>query len=52
MLEIIKSRRSIHRFTGEKVESLVLNKFIEAGIWAPSGLNTSRGNLLLSAAGK
>jgi nitroreductase len=39
MLDIIKSRRSIRRFTGQEVESTVLNKIIEAGTWAPSGLN-------------
>jgi nitroreductase len=39
MLEIIRKRRSIRRFTGQDVESTVLNTIIEAGTWAPSGLN-------------
>jgi len=39
MLEIIKSRRSIRCFKKQAVESTVLHTIIEAGTWAPSGLN-------------
>jgi nitroreductase len=39
MLEIIKSRRSIRCFKKQAVESAVLHTIIEAGTWAPSGLN-------------
>lgn len=32
-------RRSIREFTGEPVARELLHKIVEAGIWAPSGLN-------------
>ena len=37
--KIIKERRSIRVFTGEKIPHDVLNKIVEAGIWAPTGCN-------------
>ena len=37
--EAIKHRRSIRKFTSKKVEDELLNQIIEAGMWAPSGLN-------------
>ena len=39
MLELIKSRRSIRKFTSQKVDEALLNQIIEGGMWAPSGLN-------------
>lgn len=37
--EFIKTRRSIRKFTDEPVSDEIINMIIEAGIWAPSGLN-------------
>jgi nitroreductase len=39
MLEEIKQRRSIRKFTAEEVDDRALDTIIEAGTWAPSGLN-------------
>ena len=39
MLNLIKSRRSIRKFTTQEIEDEQLNQIIEAGTWAPSGLN-------------
>ena len=39
MLEEIKSRRSIRKFTSAKVDDQTINTIIEMGTWAPSGLN-------------
>lgn len=39
LLDLIKERRSIRVFTGEKVEKEKIEKIIEAGIWAPTGCN-------------
>ena len=39
MLETIKSRRSIRKFTDKTVADDMIARIIEAGIWAPSGLN-------------
>lgn len=39
MLDLIRTRRSIRRFTSEAIEDEQLNRIIEAGIRAPSGLN-------------
>ena len=39
MLDIIKSRRSIRRFKKQEVHGTLLREIIEAGTWAPSGLN-------------
>jgi nitroreductase len=36
---LIKTRRSIRKFTEEPVSHEVIDKIIEAGSWAPSGLN-------------
>ena len=40
LFEIIKKRRSIRKFKEKKVETSVIHKIIEAGIWAPSSGNT------------
>ena len=39
MLEAIKTRRSIRKFTSEDVDDRTINQIIEMGTWAPSGLN-------------
>jgi len=39
IFELIRSRRSIRKYTGEPVSDEVITKIIEAGTWAPSGLN-------------
>lgn len=39
MLEILKSRRSVRKFTSEPVEEQMIEKVLQAGRWAPSGLN-------------
>lgn len=39
ILQVIQSRRSIRKFTGERVSDEDLGKILEAGRWAPSGLN-------------
>ncbi|MBI4682752.1 MAG: nitroreductase family protein [Nitrospirae bacterium] len=37
--DLIKTRRSIRKYTDEPVSNEIINKIIEAGTWAPSGLN-------------
>lgn len=37
--ELIRTRRSIRKFTDQPVPDEIVNKIIEAGTWAPSGLN-------------
>jgi nitroreductase len=39
MIETIKNRRSIRRFDSSKVDEKDIQEILEAGIWAPSGLN-------------
>ena len=39
MIDLIKMRRSIRKFTPEKVGDEIVNQIIEAGIFAPSGKN-------------
>jgi nitroreductase len=39
IIEIIKSRRSIRQFTAEPVAEEMIEQVLEAGRWAPSGLN-------------
>lgn len=39
IFETIKTRRSIRQFTDEPVPDEVIDTIIEAGTWAPSGLN-------------
>ncbi len=39
IFELIKTRRSIRKFTDEPVSDEIIDKIIEAGTWAPSGLN-------------
>jgi nitroreductase len=37
LLELIKSRRSVRKFTDQPVEQALINDILEAGRWAPSG---------------
>jgi len=39
MLEEIKTRRSIRKFTSDEIDDPTINQIIEMGTWAPSGLN-------------
>jgi len=39
IIDIIKSRRSVRKFTAEPVADEIIEKILEAGSWAPSGLN-------------
>jgi nitroreductase len=39
MLQLIRNRRSIRKFTGQPVEDEMIEQIIAAGTWAPSGLN-------------
>jgi nitroreductase len=39
LFDRIKSRRSIRKFTDKPVLDKIITKIIEAGTWAPSGLN-------------
>ncbi|MFA6284243.1 MAG: nitroreductase [Desulfurivibrionaceae bacterium] len=39
ILIAIEQRRSIRNFTGQTVERATLHEIIQAGVWAPSGLN-------------
>jgi nitroreductase len=39
ILTAIKQRRSIRDFTAQPVDPAILHEIIQAGVWAPSGLN-------------
>jgi len=39
MIDLIKTRRSIRKFTDEPVTDATVDRVIEMGTWAPSGLN-------------
>ncbi len=39
IMQIIKNRRSIRKFTEQMVDENTIKKVIEMGTWAPSGLN-------------
>lgn len=45
--DAIRRRRSIREFSREKVSSADLHKIVEAGIWAPSGLNNQPWRFIL-----
>ena len=40
MHEILKNRRSVRKYTGEQVRDDQLDAILEAGLYAPSGMNT------------
>lgn len=39
ILELIKTRRSVRKFKNKDVNSEIIDEILEAGRWAPSGLN-------------
>jgi len=39
LLDIIRSRRSVRKYSKEPVADLLINEILEAGRWAPSGMN-------------
>ncbi|HPS58292.1 MAG TPA: nitroreductase family protein [Spirochaetota bacterium] len=39
ILELIRSRRSIRKFKTEEIPEEIIYEILEAGIWAPSGMN-------------
>jgi len=39
MLDSIKARRSVRKFRAEPISADLIDKILEAGRWAPSGLN-------------
>ena len=39
LMDLIKNRRSVRSFNGEKVDGEVILSIIKAGIWAPTGCN-------------
>jgi len=38
-LEVIRGRRSIRKFEPDEIDEAIIEKIIEMGTWAPSGLN-------------
>lgn len=53
-LKFIKTRKSIRNFVSQKIEKQKLEKILECGRWAPSGLNNQpwKVNLVLDSAVK
>ena len=47
VLEVIQSRRSVRRFTGEQISDAELESLIEAGRYAPSGGNSQTNHLIV-----
>lgn len=39
LLDVMRSRRSIRKYRKEPVADLLINEILEAGRWAPSGMN-------------
>jgi len=39
LMELIKTRRSVRDFTEQEVADELIEQVLEAGRWAPSGLN-------------
>ncbi len=39
LMDIIKGRRAIRDFSDKEISQDILNKILEAGLWAPSGSN-------------
>lgn len=39
VMELLTSRRSVRKFSGQPVSPQMLDQILEAGRWAPSGLN-------------
>lgn len=38
-IDVLKSRRSIRTFNDKKIEDNLINEIVEAGLYAPSGMN-------------
>lgn len=51
ILTALRERRSIRSFTGEPVDDAALGAILEAGRWAPSGLNNQPWRFLVVRAG-
>jgi nitroreductase len=47
VLEAIRARRSIRKYTGDPVPEEMLNKILEAGRWAPSANNSQPWNFII-----
>lgn len=47
VMEAIRGRRAVRRFTGEKVSLEDMKKILEAGTWAPSGSNVQPWEFIL-----
>jgi nitroreductase len=39
LLELMKKRRSIRKFKKDQIDKELIDKVLEAGLWAPSGKN-------------
>jgi len=39
LLDVMRSRRSIRKYKQEPIADLLINEILEAGRWAPSGMN-------------
>lgn len=46
-LEAIRARRAVRSYRDEPVEEAVLDKILDAGLWAPSGMGAQSQKLLL-----
>ncbi len=47
-IEAIKTRRSVREFTDENVSDETIEKILDAGRWAPSGLNNQAWRLIVA----
>lgn len=47
LLNIIKQRRSIREYKSNPVDKIIIEKILEAGRWAPSGLNNQPWRFLI-----
>lgn len=47
LINLIKKRRSVRIFNGEKIPSDLIAKIIEAGVWAPTGCNNQELRFLI-----
>ena len=47
ILKAIKTRRSIRHYKALPIPDNIINDIIEAGIWAPSGLNNQPWRFIL-----
>jgi nitroreductase len=47
LLNLVKERRSLRIFTGEKISKEIIIRIIEAGVWAPTGCNNQELKFLI-----